>query len=153
MRILAIDPGTHCGYALSPYESGVWDLSPKQSEGNGMRYIRLRKYLMEAMCGVDLVAYEDVKRHSGVLAAHMYGAIEAIIKELCDAHLPKPIPYIGIPVGTIKKHATGKGNAGKELMIAAAMGRWSDVKIISDDHADALWIWDVAQTEYGRVGI
>ena len=151
MRILAIDPATHCGYALSPHESGVWDLSPKQSEGNGMRFIRLRKYLMEAMRGVDMVAYEEVRRHSGVLAAHMYGAIEAIIKELCDSHLPQPIPYQGFPVGTIKKHATGKGNSGKEIMVTCAEERWPDITIVDDNHADALWIWDLAQTEYGKV--
>jgi Holliday junction resolvasome RuvABC endonuclease subunit len=45
--------------------------------------------------------------------------------------------YCGVPVGTIKLHATGKGNAGKDLMIAAAE------KIIKqaaqdDNHADAV---------------
>ena len=24
------------------------------------------------------------------------------------------VPYQGVPVGTVKRHATGKGNAGKE---------------------------------------
>ncbi len=33
------------------------------------------------------------------------------------------IPYEGVPVGTIKRHATGKGNAAKEAMIAAARAR------------------------------
>ena len=34
------------------------------------------------------------------------------------------IPYQGVPVGTIKKHATGKGNAGKDEMIASVTSAW-----------------------------
>ena len=31
--------------------------------------------------------------------------------------------YQGVPVGTIKRHATGKGNAAKQAMITAARAR------------------------------
>ena len=41
-----------------------------------------------------------------------------------------------MPVGTIKKHATGKGNAGKDEMIIAAKSRGHDPK--DDNEADAL---------------
>ena len=48
---------------------------------------------------------------------------------------------IGIPVGTIKKHATGKGNASKEMMIEAARKKLG-YKDDDDNEADALWILD-----------
>lgn len=147
MKILAIDPGTKCGWALSPLESGVWDLSPKRHEGAGMRFVRLRKYLKEVLPGVGMVAYEEVRGHKGTDAAHIYGGIVAIISEICEA---KKIPYCGIPVGTIKKHATGKGNVSKDKMISSAAFRWPEIQIIDDNHADALWIFDYVQGEYGE---
>ena len=42
----------------------------------------------------------------------------------------------GVPVGTIKKHATGKGNAGKSEMIVAAKVRGHNP--VDDNEADAL---------------
>jgi len=145
MKILAIDPGTHCGYALSPFESGVWDLSPRRYEGGGMRFVKLRNYLIKACEGVDMVVFEEVRGHKGTDAAHVYGGIVAIITEHCEL---KEIPYSGVPVGTIKKYATGKGNVNKEAMIMAAKERWPDIDLVDDNQADALHLWAWAQDEY-----
>ena len=145
MKILAIDSGTYCGYALSPFESGVWNLSVGRHEGGGMRFIKLRNYLIKACEGVELVVYEEVRRHLGTDAAHVYGGIVAIIQEHCEL---KGIPYQGIPVGTIKKFASGKGNSNKEAILAAARLRWPDVDIADDNQADALWLLAWAQNEY-----
>jgi len=145
MKILAIDPGTHCGYALSPFESGVWDLSPRRYEGGGMRFVKLRNYLIKACEGVDMVVFEEVRGHKGTDAAHVYGGIVAIITEHCEL---KGIPYSGVPVGTIKKYATGKGNVNKEAMIKAAKERWPDIDLVDDNQADALHLWAWAQDEY-----
>jgi hypothetical protein len=59
------------------------------------------------------------------------------------------IQYQGVPVGTVKKHATGKGNSNKDAMVEAARSKWPDIDIKDDNQADALWIWDWAQNEYG----
>ena len=60
----------------------------------------------------------------------------------CERH---QIPYQGVPVGTIKRHATGKGNAGKAEVIAAmkALGH----PVTDDNEADALALlhWALAQ--------
>ena len=49
------------------------------------------------------------------------------------------VPYQGVPVGTVEEsHATGKGNAPKEAMIAAMRGR--GFRPIDDNEADALAI-------------
>ena len=141
MRILGIDPGTSCGWAvLSKGEhvaSGVWDLKPRRHEGGGMRYLRLDAYLREALSGVGAVYIEEVRRHAGTSAAHVYGGILATVQKRCEA---QGIPYASIPVGTVKKAATGRGNASKALMIAAAQKEWPTVEIEDDNHADALWI-------------
>ena len=140
-RILAIDPGTRCGYAyatdghsIRASLSGVWDLSPRRHEGGGMRYVRLLRFIGEVE--PELVVYEEVRRHLGTDAAHIYGGIVATITGYCEQ---RRLPYCGIPVGTVKKFATGKGNADKEAMVAAAQARFGR-EVDDDNQADALFI-------------
>jgi Holliday junction resolvasome RuvABC endonuclease subunit len=90
---------------------------------------------------ITKVAYEDVRRHLGTDAAHVYGGFLAIVELECEKI---GISCTGFPVGTIKKHATGKGNATKEMMILAAKKRgWNPV---DDNHADALHLLSLALT-------
>ncbi len=47
------------------------------------------------------------------------------------------LPYSIINVGKLKKHATGKGNAKKPEMQAAALSRWGVE--LGEDESDAAW--------------
>ena len=149
--ILAIDPGTRCGWALRLHTgtimSGVWDLKQSRHEGAGMRWIYLRKFLRHTLDGqnCDMIAYEEVRRHLGTDAAHIYGGIVAILQEHCEQ---AKIPYTAIPVATIKKHATGKGNADKGAMVLAAQLRWPGWVPEDDNEADARWILDKAVADF-----
>ena len=145
-RILAIDPGTHCGWALQDGDtltSGVWNLRPNRHESAGMRFMRLQGYLNKIGV-VDAVYYELVRCHLGTDAAHIYGGILGVLTAWCESWEPEPIPYKGIPVGTIKKHATGKGNAKKPAMTEAAQAKWPEQGVRGHDQADALWVLDTA---------
>jgi Holliday junction resolvasome RuvABC endonuclease subunit len=142
MRILAIDPGTKCGWAANldgVIVSGTWNLKGGRFDGAGMRFVRLEECLCE-FAKVERVCFEEVRRHLGTDAAHIYGGITAVIMAFCER---RGIPYEGIPVGTIKKHATGKGNADKAKMTETARERWPDQNIKDDNQADALWLLDV----------
>ena len=101
-----------------------------------MRYLRFKRWLTEIKQSceqIDAVYFEEVRRHIGVDSAHAYGGFMATLTAWCEHH---QIPYQGVPVGTIKKHATGKGNASKGEMIAAA--REIGLNPETDDEADAL---------------
>jgi len=101
-----------------------------------MRYLRFRRWLTDvkqSADGIDAVYFEEVRRHAGVDAAHAYGGFLATLTAWCEHH---GIPYQGVPVGTIKKHATGKGNASKDEMVASIRARGH--KPIDDNEADAL---------------
>jgi Holliday junction resolvasome RuvABC endonuclease subunit len=53
---------------------------------------------------------------------------------------PNEIPYAGVPVGSIKRHATGKGNTNKDAVIAAV--RALGFNPADDNEADALALLD-----------
>ncbi len=149
--LLALDLGTTTGWAILGREgsitSGSESFKPHRFEGGGMRFLRFKRWLTEVKLnceGIDAVYFEEVRRHLGVDAAHAYGGFMAHLTVWCEHH---QIPYQGVPVGTIKKHATGKGNASKDEMIAAmkALGH----SPADDNEADALALlhFAVAQQE------
>jgi Holliday junction resolvasome RuvABC endonuclease subunit len=136
---LALDLGTSTGWALNAdgrIVSGTESFKPGRFEGGGMRYLRFKRWLTELKAtteGLEAIYFEEVRAHAGVDAAHAYGGFLATLTAWCEHH---EIPYQGVPVGTIKKRATGKGNASKEEMIAAmrALGHAP----ADDNEADAL---------------
>ncbi len=147
--LLALDLGTHTGWALRGRDgavvSGTENFTPRRFEGGGMRYLRFRRWLEEVEStagGLDTVYFEEVHRHRGVDAAHAYGGFLAHLTAWCEH---RHIPYQGVPVGTIKKHATGRGNADKAAMVAAmqALG----FQPADDNEADALALLLWAMTE------
>jgi len=154
--ILALDLGTTTGWALRAPEGqiahGFVSFKSQRFEGGGMRYLRFRRWLtdmkatMAAPEGPGAVYFEEVRRHLGVDAAHVYGGLLATLTAWCEHH---QIPYQGVPVGTIKRHATGRGNASKDEVIAAmrALGH----AVTDDNEADALAIlhWAIAQDKAG----
>jgi Holliday junction resolvasome RuvABC endonuclease subunit len=138
--LLALDLGTTTGWALLTLDgsitSGSESFKPQRFEGGGMRFLRFKRWLTEikqASNGIDAVYFEEVRRHLGVDAAHAYGGFMAHLTAWCEHH---QIPYQGIPVGTIKKHATGKGNASKEEMVTSARARGHAPA--DDNEADAI---------------
>lgn len=145
--LLALDLGTTTGWALASRDgsitSGSASFKPQRFEGGGMRFLRFKRWLTEikqTSNGIDAVYFEEVRRHLGVDAAHAYGGFMAHLTAWCEHH---HIPYQGIPVGTIKKHATGRGNASKDEMLAAA--RALGHSPADDNEADALALLDYAR--------
>ena len=150
--ILALDLGTTTGWSVRHQEqilSGFVSFKPGRYEGGGMRYLRFKNWLTEMLSSVgeiQAVYFEEVRRHQGVDAAHVYGGLLATLTSWCEHH---NIPYQGVPVATIKKHATGKGNAKKDEMIAAAKGRGHE-SVEDDNEADAIAILYWAVEEHGE---
>lgn len=150
--VLALDLGTTTGWALRTPEGliahGFVSFKSQRFEGGGMRYMRYRRWLTDmkatvaAPQGLGAVYFEEVRRHLGVDAAHVYGGLLATLTAWCEHH---QIPYQGVPVGTIKRHATGKGNASKADVIAAMRAHGHPVT--DDNEADALALlhWALAQ--------
>ena len=145
--VLALDLGTTTGWALRTRDgrifSGTHDFRPRRFEGGGMRYLRFIDWLVElAMLshGIRRVVFEEVRRHVGTDAAHIYGGFLGALTSWCEEH---EIPYQGVPVGTIKRHVTGKGNANKDAVIAAVSARGYAPADDNEADAVALLLWAI----------
>ncbi|ADR52905.1 hypothetical protein CKC_05800 [Candidatus Liberibacter solanacearum CLso-ZC1] len=139
MGILALDLGSKMGFAVQKDNqifSGVVKFENGRFEGGGMRFLKFQNWL-DGLKGISVVWFEEVRRHLGVDASHAYGGFLSILSSWCERN---KIPYSGIPVQTIKKHITGKGNANKALVILAVKGL--GFKPIDDNEADALALLD-----------
>lgn len=147
--VLALDLGTRLGWALGcptrPITSGSRRLDARSPEPVGTRYVRLSRFLThlaEEAGGLAAVFYEAVCAHKGTLAAHRYGAFEGTLQAWCALAGLTPQP---VPVGTLKRFATGSGRASKAWVIAAVRAR--GFAPVDDNEADALALlhWALAQ--------
>lgn len=75
----------------------------------------------------------------------VYGAIE-------DLLFFSRCPVAWVPPASLKKFATGKGNADKGAMLAAAI-RTLGYAGSSHDEADALWLWHMGHARYGTAKV
>ena len=138
MIVLALDLGTRTGWAVGCGEStrfGAEDFGLRAKESRGARFLKFSNWLEATLKGerIDLIAFEEVRAHRGVVAAHVYGGFEAILLAISER---LQIPCGGVAVGTIKKCLAGTGRATKKQMVKAAIARgWA----VGNDH-DALGV-------------
>jgi Holliday junction resolvasome RuvABC endonuclease subunit len=153
--VLAVDLGQQTGWAVlsavQEITSGSCTFKPNRFEGGGMSMLRFRNWLdeMQSLVGpFEAVLFEEVRAHKGTTAAHIYGGFLGQLACWCEIN---KIPYQGVPVATIKKEVTGRGNAGKDEVITAIRALGFDP--IDDNEADAIAIlrWGVAQG-FGKKG-
>jgi Holliday junction resolvasome RuvABC endonuclease subunit len=152
MNILTLDLGTKTGWAYhnptrsARIVSGVTNFKSTRFEDINRRFVRFRKWLdtilYEQQEEIDIIYFEEVRRHLGVDAAHAYGGFLSMLTTFC---IEREIPYQGVPVGSIKKSITGKGNANKEAVIKAIkeLGHLP----ADDNEADALAVLYYALNE------
>lgn len=147
--VLCLDLGTTTGWAIHSKQgvitSGTISFKNDRWQGGGMRFLKFNRFLNELNENagpISMVFFEEVRRHMGVDAAHAYGGFMAQLTAWCEQ---QNIAYEGVPVGTIKRHATGKGNANKTMMIESAKARGH--LPADDNEADALALvyWAIDQ--------
>lgn len=176
--VLGLDLGTNCGYAftymvdgqrLDPEKLalnlGQFDLSAGQYDSGAIRFVRLRQFL--SVMEPDLIAFEDVKYtpaekpnrfNAGAIVARAatacewFGGLKATVAAWAEEN---GVPCTSFPIGTIKKRATGKGNANKGDMIVACnalFGSDMDSKDYEsagyDNIADAAFVCLLALEQY-----
>lgn len=158
-HILAIDAARKTGWAILTLDgdlvdSGVIRLRTKDAAMLDEFQASLSSACRGAGVSRDavIVAYETPFRHHKARSNPGFGwRLEAALWLWCRDH---GAPFIGIAPGELKKHATGKGNARKPAMKAAAAERFPEATILDDNHADALLVgaWAASEVTTERQG-
>lgn len=149
MTNLYLDLGTTMGWCHDSYDGACVKFQPKKLEPPVTRFNNFRAWLDAAFMTrpFNKVYYEEVVANfNGSAAAKVYGGLECILIMFCDEY---SIECIGVPVGSIKKHArtllpvekqiNRKGHKikmNKDLIIEAMYCTGYTPQ--DDNHADAL---------------
>lgn len=148
---LALDLGTTTGWAMlrddGTTESGTWEFKPRRGDGAGMRFLRLHMKMDEmANFGATIrrVIYEQPGHFKSMAADDCIRGLVSHVQSWCEKN---HIPCEGYSPAEVKKAATGKGNANKDQVLAAAKVRWPLVNIVDHNQADALWILELSKEE------
>ncbi len=87
-----------------------------------------------AVMGADLFVIEDLPTHAhgAGITGMVHGAVRAALVE-------RDAPYALVTPATLKKYATGKGNADKTAM-ALALYKRTGLELADDNQVDAWWL-------------
>ena len=146
IRILALDMATTTGWAAnSPRTSGTENMKKRAGESRGMLFIRFDAWLKEMLekLSPDIVVYE--RPHARGRAANE--VLNGLLAYLTAACARQGVEFTDCPSTTLKKHATGRGNASKEDMMKACQEGLGIIPT-DDNHADALWLLDWAESQF-----
>lgn len=144
LKILSLDVATKTGWATKNAH-GLWDLTIKRDESNGMKYLRFRAKLKE-VCQLEDINLVTFERSSGMHQSSVIhqSELHGVLKLFCEE---SNIEYKAYSASEVKKYATGKGNAGKPLMIEAAALNYGYTG--GDDNvADALHIYHLTLKDF-----
>lgn len=127
--ILALDLGSKTGYAYQTragaITSGTWRLATakelKEQEGRegDCRFCRLVENVREIVLreGIETLGFEDVQFSTYTAQTQLWATFRGAVW-LLGCQIPT-LTVEAVPVGTLKKFATGHGAATKDMMAAA----------------------------------
>lgn len=105
------------------------------ARGGDVRLIYIRSAIHDKVLGgVDLAVVEDLPTHAK--AAGITGMVHGVVRAVL---LDVGVPYVLVPPATVKKYATGSGNATKADMRMALYQRTGD-DVRDDNQVDAAWL-------------
>jgi hypothetical protein len=164
MNILALDLGTHTGYCYETplgLSSGTWTLA-KAGEVTAWGKERIARRrdprpgrLLEKIQVVnpqpDVVVFEDVQFQTYTYQTQLWSSLRTAVW----LAFPESVVFECVPVGTLKKFATGYDKADKVLM--ARYLRLQHPAIYSpkmdDNEVDAIWIHLWAKRNLSRMKV
>jgi Holliday junction resolvasome RuvABC endonuclease subunit len=168
MRTLALDLATNTGFAFNDdkgaFHCGTWSLDitkqdrkQRLNRRNDPRVTQLFNHVqvLHTMYNFDVLVIEDVEFQTYTLQCQLWSSLRAAAW-LGAASVKF---FEAVPVGTLKKFATGHGGATKQLMIRAlyrtdprfykhscdSMKAVYEGREIDDNAVDAVWLWKWAK--------
>ena len=130
MNIIGLDPS----YTATGIAWGDGTTCTMKLKGDGRERLQFA-YNTFGNLDADLVVVEGYAHGKG-FNTHMMGELGGVIR-LALTHAR--IPFLDVQPTQLKKYATGKGNAKKEVVLVEAVRRLG-YEGSSTDEADALWL-------------
>jgi Holliday junction resolvasome RuvABC endonuclease subunit len=140
VRVAGLDLSiTETGLVVSGFGSGLANVHTiKSREPRDWRLVEIRREVRALLDGAELALLEDLPVH--VKASGITGMVQGVVRvELMDLG----IKYGLVVPATLKKYATGRGNATKPDMAVAAHKR-AEMEFRNDNECDAWWLWVMA---------
>ena len=144
MNIVGIDPSltatgiVHAnGTTMMTVSGGVGDL----------RLVLLWKAVQLAADVADLAVIEDLPVHG--MGAGKTGMAQGVVRL---SLMVLPVPYVTVTPATLKKFATGRGNATKADMRMELWKR-AEIDIRDDNQVDAWWLRQLGLAHYGMTEV
>lgn len=147
-RILALDlsltrSGFCVGAGLDECESGI--ITAQNMRGME-RIDHIVRRVQELAGGCDVVVIEGYSYGSQGRSVFDIGELGGCVRFLLHR---LGIPVVDVPPATLKKYATGRGNATKIDMVVAARERFGLVGTTDDNRCDAYLLWCLARHAAG----
>ncbi len=152
MKILGLDIATKTGWCLMEdmkiLESGVEDFTIKRGESPGMKFLRFRHWLDQLfhITMPKVIFYEQAHYRGGAATECCVGLITRVHEKAAEMG----INYQGVHSSTLKKFIAGHGKADKKVIMGIIEQKFS-IKVIDDNHADAIAICLYAESEVGKL--
>ena len=129
-RIVGLDLSiTSAGVAT---DDGTFTIASK-ADGD-LRLLEIRDRVYDAIVGADLAVVEDLPTHAK--SAGITGRVQGVVRVVL---LDAKVPYVLVVASSLKKYATGSGNADKVAMGVAAVKRFG-LEFKTSDECDAWWL-------------
>jgi crossover junction endodeoxyribonuclease RuvC len=148
MRIVALDLSLSAS-GVAVFDEGLISVDTLRPPGlKGMPRLEwIMRRVVELTTGVDLTLIEGYA-FARPNQAHQIGELGGVVRLALHT---RRVPYVEVAPAALKKLATGKGNAGKELVLVEAVKRLG-YSGADNNQADARWLLQAAIQHYGLPG-
>lgn len=149
MRFMGIDPSlTSTGVCYPDGETTTWSPKPTTKGVERLSWFssQLNGVLVDPTTAPNLILLEGYA-YGRANQAHQLGELGGVLR--LTAHRAHKFVVV-VPPSTLKKYATGKGNASKEEVLVQAVLRAG--REFTNDEADAWWLHQIGMAHYINVG-
>lgn len=147
MRVIGLDLSlTSTGVASNLGWVGRIVTKPNPAVSTMARLRHIRGEVLDHVRGSDLVVVEGLSLGSQTGQHLSRAGMWHLVMEAVDA---AGIPWAEVAPTGVKLYATGRGNAGKDLVLAAVIRRWPAIEVSGNDEADALVLAAMGADHFG----
>ncbi|NOQ30176.1 MAG: hypothetical protein GQ570_03540 [Helicobacteraceae bacterium] len=152
MKVMGLDTSTKTGVSIIEFIDGEINITAEEIEFKKARGLDR----CSMIAGAIITLMEEHKPDITIIEGYGYGnahtlvtlvEIGTVIRYFLKQY---EMPYIDVTPNTLKKFVTGKGNAGKEMIMMQVLKRWG-YESATNNIADAIGLGMLGGALYGQL--